>query len=35
MRLLIVLIALAGAASAPAGAHAQAFDDPFSDYLFG
>jgi len=33
MRSLIVLIALAGAASTPLGAHAQAIDDPFSDYL--
>jgi hypothetical protein len=33
MKPLIVLIALAGALSAPIGAHAQAFDDPFSDYL--
>lgn len=33
MRSLIVLIALAGAASAPLGAHAQGFDDPFKDYL--
>lgn len=33
MRSLIVLIALAGAASAPLSAHAQAIDDPFSDYL--
>jgi hypothetical protein len=33
MRLLIVLIALAAVASAPLRAHAQAFDDPFSDYL--
>lgn len=33
MRSLIVLIALVGAASAPLRAHAQAVDDPFSDYL--
>ena len=32
MRSLIVLIALTGAAI-PLSAHAQAFDDPFSDYL--
>lgn len=33
MRSLIVLMALVAAASAPRGAQAQAFDDPFSDYL--
>lgn len=33
MRPLIVLMALAGAVGAPLGAHAQAVDDPFSDYL--
>jgi hypothetical protein len=33
MRSLIVVIVLTGAAGAPLGAHAQAFDDPFSDYL--
>ena len=33
MRSLIVLMALAGTAGAPLGAHAQAFDDPFKDYL--
>lgn len=33
MRLLIVLIALVGAASAPLAARAQWVDDPFSDYL--
>ena len=33
MRPLIVLIALAGAVSAPVGAYAQGIDDPFSDYL--
>lgn len=33
MRLLIVLMALVGAASAPLSARAQWIDDPFSDYL--
>lgn len=33
MRLLIVVIALIGAASAPLVARAQWVDDPFSDYL--
>jgi hypothetical protein len=33
MRSLIILIALAGAASMPHGAFAQGFDDPFKDYL--